>query len=62
MGCTVNTDLILFHGLQQCALGFRTRTVNLVSQHHFTKNRSCVKFETLLLRIVNIDAQHIRRQ
>ena len=59
---TFDGDLALGHGFQQCALGFRSRAVDLVGQHQLGKNRSLVKFELFQVTSVYRDTQDVGGQ
>ena len=61
-GCTINRDLMLFHGFQQGTLRLRCGAIDFVGQHHLGKDRTGVKAEIALLAVENGNAEDVGRQ
>ncbi len=62
MGPAVCGDLAFLHGLEQRALGFRGRAVDLVGQDQLGKDGAAVKFELIAVPTVNGHADDVGGQ
>ena len=62
MGLSIQSDLLLGHCLQQCALRARWRAVDLVGQQHVGEHRAGMELELAAARFIHRDAQYIGGQ
>ena len=55
-------DLALLHRFEQSRLDFRRRTIDFVGKNQVVKQRPFAKFESTLLRAINLRTRQVGRQ
>ena len=58
----VHGDFLFLHDLQQCGLGLRRGSVDLVGEHDGREYRALAELELAVLLVVEGDADHVGRQ